>query len=214
MSIKLTYFEGNGRAFAARAALRHAKVPFDDIRLAFPVFAEMRDKQGGYNPKIPLGQLPVLELPSGQTFPQSAAIARWAAKKSDLYPKDDVQALTVDVITDSAAELSNKVPNDPDPAQKKLKREEFMVKTFPRYMTFFTETIKASGGPFVLGKQFSLADLNVFSLVSTLESGFYDHLPKDAVKKDWPVVQALYDAAKEHPVVKAELAAAPVKKKD
>lgn len=52
----------------------------------------------------PLGQMPVLEI-DGQKYPQSKAIARFIAKKGNLYGSDDVEALEIDATVETIDDL-------------------------------------------------------------------------------------------------------------
>jgi glutathione S-transferase len=224
-SIKLTYFPLPGRAFAIRASLRHAKIDFIDNRLKG---SEFRDEYK-FNPKkCPLGSLPVLELPEGAfgkycfssvfcvisvktnvcTFlVQSTALARWAAKKSDLYPSDDIAQLTVDEIMESANELAGKTGFDKDEAVKKAKRAEFVEKVLPVYMGYFQNKLERSKGPFFLGAKLSVADLVVFATLNGIYTGNWDYVPADVIEKSYPAIHAWYSKVVEHPISKAELEA-------
>merc|ERR1711862_586541 len=78
--LKLTYFDVKGRAEITRLALSYGDIPFEDERISHEEFASKK-------PSLPLGQLPVIEV-DGKTYPQSMALARYAARLSDLYPSD------------------------------------------------------------------------------------------------------------------------------
>jgi glutathione S-transferase len=158
--------------------------------------------------KAPLGALPVMELPEG-VFVQSTALARWAAKKSDLYPKDgdDLSQLIVDEIMESANEMGGKAGFDKDEAIKKAKRAEFVEKVLPQYMTYFQTRLDRSGGPFFLGSKLTIADLATFSSLHGIYVGQWDYVPADTIEKSYPGIHAWYLKVKEHPVAKAELEA-------
>jgi glutathione S-transferase len=144
----LTYFAVPGRAFAARAALRYAKVEYHDERITYPVFLNEWKK----NPaKCPLGSLPVLVVPGVGVFTQSTAISTWAAKKSDLYPKEEDKQLACDELQISINELLSKVPQHPDQETKKKLRMEFMEKEMVTYCSLYIHKLESSGGPFLLG---------------------------------------------------------------
>ena len=92
MPLTLYYYaiEG-GRVGCIRAALLHAGVEFEDKMLNFQEYSQM--KAAGTAP----AGMPCLEI-DGKQMTQSLAISRFVGKKSDLYPKDDVQALVVDEV--------------------------------------------------------------------------------------------------------------------
>ncbi|CAF2185006.1 unnamed protein product [Rotaria magnacalcarata] len=73
---KLYYFNGRGRAEIARLIFAAAGEKVEDIRYE-------GSKWPSYKSKIPLGQMPVLEV-DGVKLPQSMAIARFLAKQFDL----------------------------------------------------------------------------------------------------------------------------------
>jgi len=202
MSATVTYFPINGRAFSIRAALRYAKFDFADNRVPFKTFG-MEFKHD--NSKCPLGSLPVLNIPEGN-FVQSTAIAKWAAKKSDLYPRDDdIAQLIVDETMESVNELTSKLPQDKDEAVKKAKREEFAKNVVPLYLNHLSARVQASGGPYILGKKFSIADLFVYGQLSGFYSGNFDYFEKDFIEKNFPVVHTLYLAIDANEITRAEV---------
>jgi len=68
----VTYFPLPGRAFAVRAALRYAKVDYNDNRVTGKVFgAEYKP----FPDKAPLGALPVLDIPGIGAFSKSSSYA-------------------------------------------------------------------------------------------------------------------------------------------
>lgn len=66
-------------------ALILADVPFEDVRITFPEWAELK-------PKTPAGKLPVLQIDNGPMKTQSGAMMRSIASKycKTLYPTDKV----------------------------------------------------------------------------------------------------------------------------
>jgi len=65
-----------------RIALRHAQVPFDDIRLDLDDFERMRDDN-----LFEGGMLPMLDM-FGRRLNQSQSILRYLGRKYDFYPQD------------------------------------------------------------------------------------------------------------------------------
>jgi len=87
---KLTYFDIQGRAEVIRLCFRAAGVPFQDNRITGEQWQKLKDK-------TPYGGLPILEM-EGQTFGESGAIMRWAARKFGLSGKTDGEALVVEAV--------------------------------------------------------------------------------------------------------------------
>ena len=88
-SYKLTYFDfDGGRGEPIRIAFHAAGIEFEDIRLSFPEFSEMRGDTR-------FNAVPVLEI-DGAAVTQSNSLSRYIGKLAGLYPKDDLQALYCD----------------------------------------------------------------------------------------------------------------------
>lgn len=201
MSIKLTYFDLPGRAFAIRACLLKAGVPFEDVRVKFPELVEKRGA-AGFNSQVPLGQLPILEI-DGKVLVQSVAMARFAAKKAGMYPADDVKALLVDSVLETVNDMSASAPQDPDKEVKKTKREAWTQNKLPMFLNYLENNIDDEG-PYMFGKELGLADLFLFNTVNSFKTAGYDYVPATAVD-GYPKLNRLYEAAKDNEVVKKGL---------
>ena len=91
---KLTYFDfDGGRGEPVRIALHAAGIEFEDERLSFEEFGEMRHT-------LRFSSLPALEI-DGNPVTQSNAILRYIGKMAGLYPEDDLQALYCDEVLDA-----------------------------------------------------------------------------------------------------------------
>jgi len=90
---KLTYFNFIGRGETIRLIFKVAGVEFEDYRI------EMDQFTPELKAETPFGQLPVLEI-DGLKLCQSNAIARYLAKKYDLYGKTDKEQAQIDMIID------------------------------------------------------------------------------------------------------------------
>ena len=53
---------------------------------------------------MPMGQLPILEI-DNKTYHQSRAIARFIAKKGNLYGSDEFEAMEIDATVDSMEDI-------------------------------------------------------------------------------------------------------------
>lgn len=198
----LTYFPINARGFPIRAALRYAKFDFVDERVPGATFmSEFKP----FPAKTPLGSLPVLSLPEakGAVFVQSVAMQRWAARKSDLYPKEDLAMLRCDELMDSIEEMTSKIAV----SNTKESREAYVANVLPKYMSYLQTRLEQSGGPFLLGKQISIADLALFIKLEGLQSGVFDHVPKDVVISTYPKMAEYHQFVAQHPIVQQELQA-------
>ena len=174
MSLKLTYFPLPGRAYVARVCFAIGGIEFEDERIPGEEFGKR--KAAG---ELPLGSLPCLTLPNGRMIVESGAIARYAAKRAGLYPADAEKQLLCDEAVEICSSVMSKTPYDKDPEEKKKNREAFAEGLLKKFFGLLNQRIGESDGPFILGSEFCMADIAVYSLVKMLHSGFIDHIPTD-----------------------------------
>jgi len=188
-----------------RACLRAANCPFVDERVQF---AELGKRRGptGYSPEVPLGQLPILTLANGLVLTQSQAIGRWAAKKAKLYGSNDDDQLIIDSVCDTISEAVSKAPQDPDKEQKKKLRFSFAESGLPKYLSYISSILEHTGGPYVLGKSFSYADILLFNFEENFAKGDFDFITFDMTIAKYPRLVEHHNVCKDHPVIKAEIA--------
>lgn len=196
-----SYFGVHGRAFVSRVAFHKAKMDVVDEKVNFKELVKRRTAPDGLD-KVPLGQLPTLVLPNGKLYCQSMAIARYAGKKAGLYPSDPEQALAVDEILETIQELNDKLPQHADKDTRKQLREAFLKGDFQRYFKFFEKRIKESNGPFILGNEISIADLALYGVTDTYNSGMTEFFPAGCLNQN-KILMDLIERVKNHPIVVA-----------
>ena len=97
---KLTYFDINGgRAEPIRIAFHTAGIDFEDNRISFAEFNEMRSGTR-------FSSVPVLEI-DGVQITQSNALSRYIGKMAGLYPADYLQALYCDEVLGALEDLTH-----------------------------------------------------------------------------------------------------------
>lgn len=157
--LKLTYFDGRGRAELARLILSAGNVSFVDERLNRDAFLAIK-------PMLPLGQVPVLEV-DGTTYSQSMAIARYAAKITGLYPQDPLECLRVDMVSESLVDVKTAISDityrTPDEASKAEKINKLVRESLPKTLKLLEGFVQK--GPFLLGEKMTYADLQLFDLI-------------------------------------------------
>jgi glutathione S-transferase len=86
---------------AIRLACNYGNLPWEDVRVTFDQFNEM--KADGL---LAFGQLPALQVSDGPILCQSAAILRFVGRYAGLYPVDDyVKAAIIDSVIDEEIDL-------------------------------------------------------------------------------------------------------------
>merc|ERR1711937_266376 len=171
---------------------------YDDNRVPPPEFKAMQSS-------LPLGQLPILEV-DGTTITQSEAILRYAGKKSGLYPTDPLLAAQVDevqsIVGDYAAVLSRSMGK---PDEKEALRKEIAETVIPKLFPYLEKKAKDNSSGFLVGSSVTTADLTVFFVVQSLQSGKLDGIPTTVVDS-YPSLIALKEKVGAIPEVQAHLA--------
>lgn len=156
-SYKLTYFNFTGLGEPVRFMLSYGGVDFEDIRIT-------EEEWPVYKPKMPMKQLPVLEI-DGKKYHQSLSICRFLAKKFNVYGSDDYEALEIDAAVDTTDDLRQEMVKffwNPDPEQAAKVKPESMKK-MSEYLAKFESILEDNGGYFV-GNKLTWADIFFASL--------------------------------------------------
>jgi len=178
---KLTYFDiDGGRAEPIRIAFHTAGITFEDHRISFPEFGEMRSGTR-------FNSVPVLEIDGAQVT-QSNALNRYVGKMAGLYPTDDLQALYCDEVLDALEDISHYIVQTfgLQGEELKLAREKLVDGWLSTYLRGLDELLTRGGGEYFADSQLTLADLKVFVLIRSLCSGNLDHVPADIVQRVAP----------------------------
>ena len=199
---RLVYFDmDGGRAEPIRIAFHAAGVPFEDVRLSFPEFGEMR-KSTRFN------SVPVLEI-DGASITQSNGISRYVGKMAGLYPEDDLQALYCDEVLGALEDLNHYIVRTFGLEGDALKtaREKLVSGWMTVYLRGLAELLNRGGGRYFAGDALTVADLKTFVTVRALRSGSLEHIPTDLVGDVAPDLVAHQERIGQEPIVEAYYAA-------
>ena len=177
---KLTYFDmDGGRAEPVRIAFHAAGIEFEDVRISFPEFGEMRNG-------LRFNCVPALEI-DGVAVTQSNAMCRFVGKKAGLYPDDDLQALYCDEAMGAVEDLLHSMVQTfgLDGDELKAAREKLADGWLTVFLTGLSELLER-GGDYFAGNRLTVADLKVSGIVRWLMSGQLDHIPADFVERVAP----------------------------
>jgi len=178
---KLTYFDiDGGRAEPIRIAFHTAGINFEDKRISFPEFGEMRSDTR-------FNSVPVLEI-DGAQITQSNAISRYVGKMGGLYPADDLQALYCDEVLDALEDISHYIVQTfgLQGEALQLAREKLVDGWLSIYLRGLDELLTRGGGKYFADNQLTVADLKVFVQTRSLCAGHLDYVPADIVQRVAP----------------------------
>ena len=184
-SYKLTYFDiDGGRAEPIRIAFHAAGIDFEDNRISFVEFGEMRST-------TPFNSVPVLEIDGAQVT-QTNAISRYIGKMADLYPVDDLQAFYCDEVLGALEDLTNHVVRTfgLEEDELKLAREKLVDGWLSTFLRGLDQLLIRGGGEYFANNQLTVADLRAFVQMRSLGSGILDYVPTDIVQR---VAPGLYE---------------------
>mmetsp|Transcript_12850 Transcript_12850/g.23096 ORF Transcript_12850/g.23096 Transcript_12850/m.23096 type:complete len:241 (-) Transcript_12850:175-897(-) len=216
--LKLEYFAIEGVAEPVRIALSVADVPFDDVGIDFKDWFSTKKATTKY------GVVPEMTLPDGSLVTESKAMLRLAGEadpEGKLFPADVRSRLKVEMTLGLVADLDKawnpamyvgmrpqkfgyppkEEWSEGETVIKKL-RTEFVTNELPRFMGYFADLIKESGGKFLCGENLTIADIAAYQGIGYYRRGIADHVPKDCLDK-FPEIIAYLGRVEAHPKVAA-----------
>jgi glutathione S-transferase len=200
--IKLTYFNIEGVAEKCRLALKMSSTPFEDIGVPFPEWEALK-------PKTKYGTLPKIEI-DGVARYQSDMLFMWVGLQDrkgggPLFPEskemeimellglvtDMWQGFTPAMYIGIRPESIGHGDLSGDAKTKKIKemRERYLANELPKFLKFFEDWILESGGPFLLGKEVTLADLSFYSRLRYFSLGIADYIPVNCLEINPTIVK-------------------------
>ena len=175
---KLTYFDfDGGRGEPVRIALHAAGIDFEDERLSFAEFGEMRHK-------LRFSSLPVLEI-DGNVVTQSNAILRYVGKMAGLYPDDDLQALYCDEVLDALEDVNHYIVPTLFLQGDELRaaREKLVAGWLTVYLKGLGQLLTRGGNKYFADDHLTVADLKMLAQTRSFRSGKMEHVPTDLVER-------------------------------
>jgi len=212
-SIKLSYFGIEGVAEKIRLALVIGKVEFEDDRVDFARWAEMK-------PTTKYGQLPVMQIGDGEPFAQSGAMLRYCGRMARLCPPqstlkiEEAIGLEEDIGRTVAPSLymgmkpqqygypEDMPKEERTKIQLKLRATIIEKPDGPLFQQLGWMEKLLGEGPFMCGKSVTIADCQVIPRLRHLKKGILDGIPA-TILDDFPKLVEYYDRFHEIPEVKA-----------
>jgi prostaglandin-H2 D-isomerase / glutathione transferase len=178
-----------------RLALTLAGIPFEDERIVFAEWGELK-------PKTPFGQLPILRIDDGPPRGQSGAHLRWIGTElsPSLYPKDRVMDIeeAIGLIEDFSVAfrpslyLSMRAEtfghsdgwSKSEEGQKVIRelREKFVKEQLPVYLGYLTAMLEKNDNQWLASKDGpTIADCVAVPALRMFTMGTIDHVPADCL---------------------------------
>jgi len=198
---KFTYFAARGRGESIRFIFAQGGAKYEDFRIT-------PDKWPEYKPKMPMGQVPVLEI-DGKTLCQSTTIARYLAKEFGLVPESSFDQALCDMYVDGVNDLYPAIrpffmdlmgmgDNKKDEHWKKF------METFNQFLDKYEKFLATNGSGYLVGKKLTWADIFVGEFTNRIVD-----LWEPAALKGHPKVEAHMKMVIEQPNIKKYIATRP-----
>lgn len=195
-NVKVVYFKMAGRAGAVRAALKLARIKYEND------FVD-RDSMQELKPRLPFGQVPVFEV-NGEIVAQSNAFLRYVGKFSGLYPDDPFDALKVDEIVDGVSDsmlllrpsLLEKNPDKKLRMRKELISSDGSLRVFLQNMERLVQRNQDKSGAIgrghACGKELTIADISLFTILKMIHDEFFEGIPRTLLT-NFPLLKNIHD---------------------
>ncbi|XP_019393069.1 PREDICTED: glutathione S-transferase-like [Crocodylus porosus] len=190
---KLHYFNGRGRMETIRWLLAVAGVEFEEY------FFETREEliklqQSGV---LLFQQVPLVEI-DGMNMVQTRAILNYIAAKHNLYGKHLKERALIDMYVEATMDLNDLVMCHPmQPPEGREKNLALIVdKATNRYFPAYEKVLKDHGQDYLVGNQFSRADVQVPETILMMEEMKPDILAK------FPLLQGFKARISNNPTIK------------
>jgi len=194
-SIKLTYFDIEGKAEPVRLALVLSGTEFDDERVPFNEWAALK-------PTTPYGKLPLMSIDNSPPKTQSEAMLRWVGSTcsetlypaSNLYDIEEAIGLIKDMQDSWGPNLYIAMrpqtfgyPDDFAKSQEgknlvKSMRETWIEKELPTWLGFMEGLLDKHGGKWLASStEPTIADCMAVPTLRNFSRGFIDYVPADTL---------------------------------
>ncbi|XP_019376136.1 PREDICTED: glutathione S-transferase 3-like isoform X2 [Gavialis gangeticus] len=179
---KLYYFNGRGKMESIRWLLAATGVEFEEELLETREQYEKLLQDGA----LMFQQVPMVEI-DGMKLVQTRAILNYIAATHNLYGRDLKERALIDMYVEGTTDLMQLIIMFPFlSAEDKEKQHALIVqKATNRYFPAYEKVLRDHGQDYLVGKQFSWADVHLFEAILMVEEKKYD------VLSEFPQLQML-----------------------
>ena len=168
--VSFHYFQGKGLGEQVRLLLWEAGVQYEER------YVDTREKLETLraNKELLFQQLPLLEI-DGLKLVQSGAIARYIARKYNLYGKSTADQVHCDMLADGIKDILEKLAGYPFQTDKEAFKTQIRP-LIPRYLNCFTNYLLSNNNQemkgFLLGDTITFADITLFDVLERIADIF------------------------------------------
>uniref|UniRef100_A0A8C3RNR9 glutathione transferase n=1 Tax=Chelydra serpentina TaxID=8475 RepID=A0A8C3RNR9_CHESE len=190
---KLTYFNGRGRMESVRWLLAAAGVEFEEEFLETSEQYQKLIKDGA----LLFQQVPMVDI-DGMKMVQTRAILSYIAGKHNLYGKDLRERALIDMYVEGTTDLMGMIMFLPfQPPEEKEKNFALIIeRATTRYFPVYEKVLKDHGQQFLVGNQFSWADVHLLEAILMAEEC------KPDILSPFPQLQAFKGRISNIPTIK------------
>lgn len=215
MRYELYYWpEIEGRGEFVRLALEEAAADYVDVARRKNGVDAMMKLLDGARIARPSFAPPFLKA-GKMVIGQTANILLYLGPRHGLAPKAEAGRLWTHQLQLTIADLVEEIHNthhpigsalyyDEQKTEAKRYSESFREARAPKYFRYFERIVKQSGGPYLLGRKLTYADLSLFQIVDGLRMAFPQLARR--LEKDQPLLSALHDRVAQRERIAAYLA--------
>ncbi|XP_006024542.1 glutathione S-transferase 3-like isoform X1 [Alligator sinensis] len=163
---KLYYFDGRGKMESVRWLLAAAGVEFEEELLETREQYEKLLQDGA----LMFQQVPMVEI-DGMKLVQTRAILNYLAATHNLYGRDLKERALIDMYVEGTTDLMQLILMFPFlSAEDKEKQHALIVqKATNRYFPAYEKVLRDHGQDYLVGNQFSWADIHLFEAILMVE---------------------------------------------
>jgi len=215
MRYELYYWpEIQGRGEFVRLALEEGGADYVDVARRSGGMAAMTKLLDGARIERPPYAPPFLKA-GKLVIGQTANILLYLGPRLGLCPRDEAGRLWVHQLQLTVTDLVKEIHDTHHPISSRRYYEEqkpaakrytklFWQHRVPKYLGYFEDVLEKSGGPYLLGRKLSYADLSLFQVVAGLRYAFPKRMKR--FEKSAPRLVALHGKVAARPRTKAYLA--------
>ena len=214
MRYELYYWSGiQGRGEFIRLALEEAGADYVDVarKRGDGAVDKLINRKGEKHPPF---ACPVLKA-GKHLVSHTANILLWLGPRLGLSPKGEAGRLWVHQLQLTITDLVVEIHDTHHPVTSwlyfeeqipsaKRRTKDFWRYRVPKFLGYFEKMLERGGGPWLLGRKFTYADLSLFQIVEGLRYGFPKRMKQ--FEKKIPRVIALRDRVAQRPRIAAYLA--------